>query len=192
MQALLAFISLIVAFGVLSSNHPALWEEFLPTLSMGLSFGIISLSLDQLFREDWEDGTLEWWMSEGKSLETYVLGKILTHWIRLGVPLTGIIGVISGFTSLPLLLGVAATTFTLTLLGAISSALCLNSRTNMSILLPLLTLPLGIPMMIVSMAAISEPTAAPSSYFALQGGLLLMAAALSLMACPVALRLVLR
>lgn len=192
LHVLLAFISLIVAFGVLSSNHPSLWEEFLPTLLMGLSFGVVSLSLEQLFHEDWEDGTLEWWMSEGKSLETYVSGKILVHWIRLGIPLIGIIGMISGFASLPLLLGVATTTFTLTLLGAISSALCLSSRANMSILLPLLTLPLGIPMMIVSMAAINDPTATLSSYFALQGGLLLMAAALSLMACPIALRLALR
>ena len=118
MHVLLVFISLVVAFGVLSSNHPVVWQAFLPTLLMGLSYGVISLSLDQLFREDWEDGTLEWRMSEGQSLETYVLAKILSHWIRLGLSLTGIIGVISGFVSLPLLLGVAATTLALTLLGA--------------------------------------------------------------------------
>ena len=191
-HVLLVFLSLIVAFGLLSSNHPTLWQAFLPTLLMGLSYGMISLSLDQLFREDWEDGTLEWRVSEETSLETYVLGKILTHWIRLGIPLTGIIGVISGFGSPALLLGVAATTLTLTLLGAIGSALCLNTKVNASILLPLLTLPLGIPMMVVSMATISDPTATLSSYLALQGGLLLMACALSLMVCPFALRLALR
>lgn len=189
---LLVFVSLIVAFGVLSSNYPAIWQAFLPTLLMGLSYGIMSLSLGQLFREDWEDGTLEWWVSENKSLEVYVLAKITAHWFRLGIPLTGIVGMISGLASLPLLMGVALTTLTLTLLGAIGSALCLNIKASASILLPLLTLPLGIPMMLVSMAAITDPTANLSSYLTLQGGLLLMACALSLIACPFALRLALR
>ena len=150
------------------------------------------LSLDQLFREDWEDGTLEWRISEAKPLEAYIAIKIMAHWMRLGIPLTAIIGVISGFASLSLLLGVAVTTLTLTLLGAIASALCLSAKANTSILLPLLILPLGIPMMIVSMASVSTPTAAFSSYFLLQGGLLLMSIALSLIACPFALRLSLR
>ncbi|MCE3231055.1 MAG: ccmB [Alphaproteobacteria bacterium] len=191
-HVLLVFLSLIVAFGVLSSNQPTLWEAFLPTLLMGLSYGIMSLSLAQLFREDWEDGTLEWWVSEKKSLEIYVLVKIVAHWLRLGIPLTGIVGVISGLTSLPLLIGAAVTTLALTLLGAIGSALCLNTKANASILLPLLTLPLGIPMMLVSMAAITDPIANLSSYLTLQGGLFLMACALSLIACPFALRLALR
>lgn len=189
---LLTFLSLMVAFGVLSSNLPALWQAFLPTLLMGLSYGVTSLSLDPLFREDWEDGTLEWRMSEGRSLEAYVLAKIVAHWVRFGIPLTGMVGVISGFTSFPLLVGVALTTLTLTLLGAIGSALCLNTRASTSILLPLLTLPLGIPVMVVSMAAITEPTAGLSSCLALQGGLFMMACALSLVACPFALRLALR
>ncbi|MDF3033220.1 MAG: heme exporter protein CcmB [Alphaproteobacteria bacterium] len=191
-HVLLVFLSLIVAFGVLSSNHPALWEAFLPTLLMGVSYGIVSLSLGQLFREDWEDGTLEWWVSEKKPLEIYVLVKIVAHWLRLGIPLTGIVGVITGLTSLSLLIGVALTTLALTLLGAIGSALCLNAKANAALLLPLLTLPLGIPMMLVSMAAITDPTGNLSSYFTLQGGLFLMACAPSLMACPFALRLALR
>jgi heme exporter protein B len=191
MHILLVFLSLMVVFGVLSSNHPALWQAFLPTLLMGLGYGVMSLSLDPLFREDWEDGTLEWWIGEGRPLETYVLAKIMTHWFRLGIPLTGIIGVISGFASLPLLIGVTLTTLTLTFLGAIGSALCLNTKPNTSILLPLLTLPLGIPIMIVSMAAVNNPVNW-LSYLALQSGLFFMACALSLMACPFALKLALR
>lgn len=191
-HVLLVFMSLIVAFGLLSSHHPNLWQGFLPTLLMGLSYGVVSLSLDQLFREDWDDGTLEWWVSEGKALEVYVLAKILAHWIRLGLPLTAIIGVISGFTSFSLILGVALTTLVLTLLGAIGSALCLGAKSNTSTVLPLLTLPLGIPMIIVSMAAIKDPMTGASSYMALQGGLLLIAVAISFSACPFALRLSLR
>ena len=96
-HVLLVFLSLVIAFGILSSNHPNLWGAFLPTLLMGLSYGVISLSLDGLFREDWNDGTIEWWVSEGKSLEVYAVIKILSHWIRLGIPLAGIAGVITGF-----------------------------------------------------------------------------------------------
>ncbi len=191
-HVLLVFLSLVVAFGVLSSNHPTVWQAFLPTLLMGLSYGVISLSLDQLFREDWEDGTLEWWMSEGKSMEVYGLTKILAHWIRLGIPLSGLVGMITGFTSFPLIFGVAMTTLTLIFQGAIASALCLNAKGSSSVLLPLLILPLGIPMMIVSMAAVSDPTGGMGSYVSLQGGLFFMSVALSLMACPFALRLSLR
>ncbi|MGV8948568.1 MAG: heme exporter protein CcmB [Candidatus Paracaedibacter sp.] len=191
-HALLVFLSLVVAFGILSSNHPNLWGAFLPTLLMGLSYGVISLSLDGLFREDWADGTIEWRVSEGRSLEAYGLVKILAHWIRLGIPLAGIVGVITGFTSFSLVFGIAVTTLTLIFLGAIASALCLNTKANSLILLPLLILPLGIPMMIVSMAGAADPSAGVSSYLALQGGLFFMSAALSLLACPFALRLALR
>ena len=191
-HVLLVFLSLVIAFGILSSNHPNLWGAFLPTLLMGLSYGVISLSLDGLFREDWNDGTIEWWVSEGKSLEVYAVIKILSHWIRLGIPLAGIAGVITGFKSFSLVFGVAATTLIVILLGAIASALSLTLKASSSVLLPLLTLPLGIPMMIVSMATVADPTAGVSSYLMLQGGLFFMSAALSLLACPFALRLALR
>jgi ABC-type transport system involved in cytochrome c biogenesis permease component len=84
------------------------------------------------------------------------------------------------------------TSLTLIFLGAIASALCLNTKANSLILLPLLILPLGIPMMIVSMAAVADPTAGVSSYLMLQSGLFFMSVALSLLACPFALRLALR
>lgn len=192
LHVLLIFLSLIIAFGVLSSKEPDLWQAFLPMLLMGLSYGVISLSLDHLFRDDWEDGTLEWLMSEERSLEVYVLAKILVHWVRLGIPLVIIVGVITGFTSFSLIYGIAITTLTLIFLGAIPSALCLNTKRNSSILLPLLILPLGIPMMVVSMAAVIDLTVGIYSYLALQGGLFLMSVALSLIACPFALRLALR
>ncbi len=188
---LLVFLSLMVAFGVLSSNHPTVWQAFLPILLMGLSYGVISLSLDQLFREDWEDGTLEWRMSEGESMEAYGLTKILAHWIRLGMPLSGLVGIITS-ASFSLVFGIAITTLTLIFQGATASALCLNAKGNSSVLLPLLTLPLGIPMMIVSMAAVGDPTTDMGSYLSLQGGLFFMSVALSLTACPFALRLSLR
>ena len=192
LHVLLIFLSLIIAFGVLSSKEPDLWQAFLPVLLMGLSYGVISLSLDHLFRDDWEDGTLEWLMSEERSLEVYVLAKILVHLVRLGIPLVIIVGVITGFTSFSLIYGIAITTLTLIFLGAIPSALCLNTKRNSSILLPLLILPLGIPMMVVSMAAVIDLTVGIYSYLALQGGLFLMSVALSLIACPFALRLALR
>ena len=188
---LLIFLSLITAFGIISSHRPVLWQAFLPLLLMGLSYGMMALSLDSLFREDWEDGTLEWIISEKKSLEMYALAKIAIHWVRLGIPLTVIVGVISGFDSLPLMIGVAATTLTLTLLGATVSALCLMTKSG-SPLLPLLTLPLSLPMMVVSMGAVTTATGDFSYYLMLQSGLLAMAFAVSLMACPFALRLSLR
>lgn len=189
---LLVFLSLVVAFGLLTANQPPLWEAFLPILLLGLSYAVSTLSLHSLFREDWEDGTLEWLISEGSSLETYTFGKIFTHWMCIGIPLTALVGLISGFSCLPLIFGVAVTSLTVVFLGAIGSALCLTTSSQNVILLPLLILPLGIPMMLVSMGSIMDATANMASYVYLQIGLFLIAGALSLIACPFALRLSLR
>lgn len=191
-HVLLVFVSLMVVFGLLSSNQPTVWQAFLPVLLMGLSYGVVSLSLGPLFQEDWEDGTLEWRVSKENSLEVYVLVKILSHWVSLGVPLTGLTGILTGFSSFSLLLGIAMTTLALTALGAIGSALCLGAKANQAVLLPLLTLPLGVPMMLVSMAPVISSLVRPDSYLLLQIGILFMACALCLLACPFALRIALR
>lgn len=189
---MLVFGSLVVAFGILTTHHPDLWNNFLPILMMGLSYGMISLSLDQLFREDWEDGTLEWRMSESQSIEKYIFIKILMHWVRISGPIILLIGLITAFSSLQLLIAIAMTTLCLTLLGAIGSAVCLTAKSNTSYILPIITLPLGIPMMLVGMAAIQDPQAVQSSYNLLQAGLLLISVAISFAACPFALKLALR
>jgi len=186
---LLVFTSLLIAFGLLSSHQSSLWQAFLPILSMGLSYGMMTLSLDQLFREDCKDGTLEWIMSTHKPLEHYVGMKILTHWARLGIPVVGLVGLVSGFSSLALLWSIGITTLTLTLLGAMSSALCLNIKTQGALLPPLLTLPLGIPMMVASMVVTIDSHGVIFPYLTIQAGLFLMACALSFMVCPFALRL---
>lgn len=186
------FLCLMTAFGILLGNTSGLWEPLLPSLLMGLSYGLISLSLGSLFREDWEDGTLEWVMSEGHALEFYVFKKVIVYWICVGIPLTLMAGFLSGFMSFRLILGMGMTTLVVTFLGAIGSALCLTMKAERAFILLLLTLPLGIPMMIVSMASMNSLLEPITSYFLLQMGLLFMASSLSLLACPFALRLSLR
>lgn len=44
------------------------------------------LSLSQLFSEDLSDGTLECWITEGRSLSVYIIGKFFSHWISNFVP----------------------------------------------------------------------------------------------------------
>jgi heme exporter protein B len=188
----LIFGSLVIVFGILTTYKPDVWIQFLPILLLGLSYAMISLSLDQLFREDLEDGTLEWRMSESQSLETYIFIKILTHWTRITGPIIILIGIVTGFSSQELLIAIATTTLCLTLVGAIGSALCLAAKSNASFILPIIIFPLGIPMMLVGMSAIQDPQAVQSSYHPLQAGLLLTSAAVSFAACPFALRLALR
>ena len=46
------------------------------------------LSLDGLFREDAEDGTLEQMVLSGQPVAALVLGKTAAHWVITGLPLT--------------------------------------------------------------------------------------------------------
>jgi heme exporter protein B len=45
------------------------------------------ISLESLFRSDFEDGTMEQYVISGHPLTVIVLAKILAHWLVAGLPL---------------------------------------------------------------------------------------------------------
>ena len=82
------------------------------------------LSLDALFRSDFDDGTLEQMALSGHPLTVLVLGKVFVHWCATGLPLlvvtpllAGLLG-ITGEVQLTLLGALALGTPTLSLVGA--------------------------------------------------------------------------
>lgn len=117
------------------------------------------LSLDHLFGQDAEDGTLDLLALTPGPLEVVVLAKCLAHWLTTGLPLivaAPVLAVLmnmnpSGFATL--LLAMALGTPILSLVGAIGAALTVGARRG-GVLLSLLVLPLVTPVLIFGVGVV--------------------------------------
>lgn len=122
------------------------------------------LSLDLLFRADFEDGTLEQLSLVPTPLALVVLAKLAAHWIGTALPavaLSPLLALWLGFPhhALPeLMLSLALGTPALVAIGAIGSALTLGVDRGGS-LLALLVLPLYTPVVIFG-AGVADAAAA--------------------------------
>jgi heme exporter protein B len=124
---------------------------------MGRSFAASMLSLGRVFRNDYQDGTLEQMLLTPQPLYLVVLGKVLAQWLVAEVPLVLIaplIGLQFGLSGdalrilfITLLLG----TPILSLIGSIGAALTLGLRGG-GVLIALLILPLYIPVLTLERA----------------------------------------
>ena len=132
------------------------------------------LSLDRLFREDIEDGSLDQFLLSPHPPALLAAGRITAHWLLTGVPLLAASIPVAMLLALParsvptLLGALALGTPTLSLAGAIGAALTAGVR-GRSLLLPLITLPLLVPILIFGTlavrAAVIGVTAAGPLYF---------------------------
>jgi len=139
------------------------------TLLQQLAVGIIwvmallasLLSLDQLFRSDFEDGTLDQLLLLPQGLFWPVMAKLLAHWLVTGLPLTLISPLLALMFALPvktfalfmfsLLLGTLYFSF----VGAIGAALTVCLRKG-GLLLSLIIMPLYIPVLIFGTGALAQ------------------------------------
>jgi heme exporter protein B len=154
------------------------------------------LSLDNLFRADHDDGSLDLLSLAPLPLELTVLAKCLAHWLTTGVllviaaPLLAILLNMSadGFAALvaAMLLGTPA----LSLIGAIGAALTVSLRRG-GVLISLLVLPLFVPVLIFGVGAVDAAVygLAARPHLLILGGMLLAALALCPWASAAALRL---
>ena len=116
------------------------------------------LSLERLFKADYEDGSLELLALQPVALEAVVVAKVAAHWLTTGLPLIVAAPVLALLMNMPadgfllLILTLALGTPTLSLIGAIGAALVLGSRLG-GVLLALLVLPLYIPVLIFAVGA---------------------------------------
>ena len=144
------------------------------------------LSLDRLFQQDYEDGSLEMIALAPLPLEAAVLAKCLAHWLTTGLPLVVVAPALAALLQLegpgylPLILAMALGTPSLSLVGAIGAALSLGAR-RAGVLLSLLVLPLYIPVLIFGVLAVDQAVAG----FAIRPHLLILTALL-LAALPLA------
>ena len=153
------------------------------------------LSLDSVFRSDFEDGSLEQYLLSSHPVSVLVLAKIIAHWLITGLPLllvSPLLGVLLGLPAdgikilfFTLLLG----TPVLSLIGSVGVALTVGLRKG-GMILSLLVLPLYIPLLIFAASAVDSAAAGlpVTAHLSLIAALLVLALSLSPFATAAALR----
>jgi heme exporter protein B len=117
------------------------------------------LSLNRLFANDLQDGTLEQLLLTPQPLFVVVLGKVLAHWIVSEIPLVliapllGLQFDIPGETLGILVVSLLIGTPVLSLIGSVGAALTLGLRGG-GVLISILVLPLYIPALIFGAGAV--------------------------------------
>lgn len=123
----------------------------------------VMMSLDRIFHNDYEDGSLELIALGPQPIFMVALAKILAYWLTTGVPLLVLAPVIAMMLNLeeaayaPLMLGLLLGTPVLSLIGAVGAALSLGAR-RAGLLIALLVLPLYMPVLIFGVTAIDAAT----------------------------------
>ncbi|HOX70780.1 MAG TPA: heme exporter protein CcmB [Dokdonella sp.] len=154
------------------------------------------LALDNLFRSDHEDGTLEQLVLSPHPLSLLLASRIIVHWLTTALPLIVVAPLLAEMLHLPrsvlpvLLVALALATPLLSLLGAVCVALTVGMRRS-GMLLALLVLPLYVPVLIFAAGACNAaqaglPFLAPLLWL---GAALALALVLAPMACAAALRI---
>lgn len=111
------------------------------------------LSLDLMFRNDYDDGSLEQMLLSSAPSQILVLCKVISHWLVTGVPLTLLSPLLSVMLALPaeaipvLMVSLLLGTLSLSLIGSIGAALTVGLRKG-GLLLTILIMPMLIPVLI--------------------------------------------
>ncbi|MDO8329212.1 MAG: heme exporter protein CcmB [Fluviicoccus sp.] len=156
----------------------------------------VLLSMDSLFRQDYDDGSLEQLALSPSPLPVVVLAKVMAHWLQTGACLTLLSPVAALLLNLPaeamgtLFLTLLLGTPTLSLISSIGAALTVSLRRG-GVLVPLLSLPLHIPVIIFATAAVQASMAGLPAvgYLAILAAFLVLALTLAPLAVAASLRL---
>ena len=154
------------------------------------------LAMDNLFRADYEDGSLEQLLLSPHPLYFLVLAKNISHWLVSGLPVVLVSPLIAYMLNLPdaaysiifitLLIG----TPVFSLLGSISVALTVSLGSR-GLILAVITLPMSVPVLIAGTLTVQETLngASLGGYLAIMGAMLVGALTLAPLASAAALRI---
>jgi heme exporter protein B len=155
----LFFILVITLFPLGIGAQPKLLQAIAPGIIWVSALLATMLSLDSLFRSDFDDGSLEQILLSPHPTSILVLGKITAHWLTTGLPLLIVAPLLAVFLGMPsqslgtLLLTLLLGTPVLSLIGAVGVALTVGLRRG-GMILSLLVLPLYVPVLIFASNAV--------------------------------------
>ncbi|RLA25870.1 MAG: heme exporter protein CcmB [Gammaproteobacteria bacterium] len=193
------FMMVAVLFPLGVSPDPTFLSEVAAGVIWVAALLACLLSVDGIFRGDYEDGSLEQMLVSSESLLVLVLAKVLSHWLISGFCLAIISPLVAMMFFLPeqgypaLILSLLLGTPTLSLMGAIGAGLTVGLRKG-GVLISLLVLPLYIPVLIfgagtVQAGAMGLPI---QGYLALLGAILVLSLMLAPFAIAAALKISVR
>ena len=193
---LIFFLIVASLFPIGVSPEPNFLSQLAPGLVWVAALLATLLSMETLFKSDYEDGSLEQLLLSPQPVFLVVLSKVLAHWLLSGLALTLVAPLLGVMLFLPsegmpgLMLSLLLGTPTLSLIGAIGAALTVGLRRG-GVLISLLVLPLYIPVLIFGSSAVQAAvTGLPlDGYLALLGAMLALALALAPIAAGAALRI---
>jgi len=153
------FILVVTLFPLGVGANTKLLQAMAPGVIWVSALLAVMLSLDSLFRSDFDDGSLEQMLLSSHPLTILVLGKIIAHWLVTGLPLLIIAPLLAVFLGLPeqalgtLLITLVLATPVLSLIGSIGVSLTVGLRRG-GMILSLLVLPLYVPVLIFASNAV--------------------------------------
>lgn len=161
----LFFLFLAISlFALATGGGPDVLRDYAPAIIWVLVLLANLLSLEGLFRRDFEDGTLELMVLKADPAFLALLAKVLVHWLFSGLAMTLLAPVAALILYLPasalstLMLGLLIGTPALSLIGAVGAALTVGLKRG-GALLALLVLPLYVPILIFGAGAVLEQMA---------------------------------
>ena len=153
------FIMVTAMFPLGISPEPGMLQKMAPGVIWIAALLSTLLSVDSLFRQDYEDGALELALLSPQPLFILVLGKLMAHWLVTALPLICVSPVLGvtlfmdattmKVTVYSLLLG----TPVLAMISAIGAALTVGLRKG-GVLIAVIALPLYIPVLIFGTSAV--------------------------------------
>lgn len=190
------FLMVITLFPLAISSTPTKLAAMAGGVVWIAALLAVLLSMDSLFRQDYDDGSLEQLLVSPAPLPLVVLAKVIAHWLQTGACLTVLSPIAALLLHLPndaawaLFITLLIGTPTLSLVSSIGAALTVSLKRG-GVLIPLLTLPLHIPVLIFATAAVQAAlNGLPiGGYLALLGAFLVLSLTLSPLAVAAALRL---
>lgn len=152
-QPILFAVMVITLFTLATSADPKKLAELAPGIIWVAILLSSLLSLDSIYRSDFDDGSLEQMLMSPAPLALLLGARILVHWISTVFPLVILTPVFAQMLFLPtelltpLMISLLVGTPLISLIGAVIAALTVGIR-HSGMLLALLALPLYVPVLV--------------------------------------------
>ncbi len=159
LNPLVFFIVVISLFPLGVGPSAELLQTIAPGVVWVAALLATMMSMDLMFREDFDDGSLEQYVASGQSVLVFVLAKAMVHWLVAGLPLVFLMPVIGLVMFLDvggiwtLALSLLLVSPTLSLLGAIGAALSVGLPRG-GLLVTILVLPFYVPVLVLATAMV--------------------------------------
>ncbi|HBR98654.1 MAG TPA: heme exporter protein CcmB [Gammaproteobacteria bacterium] len=196
LNPLMFFVLVTMLFPLGIGPSPNLLQNIAPGVVWVAALLSALLSLDSLFRSDYDDGSLEQLVLSPRPLAIIVVARVLAHWVMSALPLLLLSPIMATALNLPvkalgtLLATLVLGTPVLSFIGAIGVALTLGLKRS-GMLLALLVIPLYIPILIFGAGAVDIAAAGlpVTGQIYILAALLILSATLAPMAIAAALKM---